>query len=331
MKIWQVSAGSYGRYYHDKFLDHGVALIGPGSPGEWTPNMGTPKQQDTIYDGSYVRRFASEMQHGDALVLRQGRAMIRAIGKVVHGYEYLDQFDDVNGWDLQHGRRVRWHKLEPPHEFDRDVFGANPRRFSRVHVPDVVDFVNKFVEDSQNEWQNDKPNLPKLPDQEPELSELPRDWRHLQELVSQIRRFLREYGETNQFGEESLSENESTAHFVVPFLRALGWPILNIAVQWKRIDVCVFDKLPRTPENCRFVIEVKQLYSGLEGDAINQARSYAINNDITIDNQYIVVTDGVRYRLFSANDRNDPASIAYANLERLRESHLRLFEIMKRS
>ena len=321
MAIWQVSAGNYGRYYHDVFLEYGVALIGPGNPREWTPEL-----SDEEFGGSYVRRFAEEMQHGDVLVLRQGRAMIQAVGRVVSDYEYLDQFDDVNGWDLQHGRRVRWYELQ--HNFDQDVFGANPPRFSRVCVPDVVDFVNEFVENLPDEPKNDLPNLPVA---EQELSNLPPNWRNVQELVDQIRGFLDEYNnEPNQFGQEKLSEDESIAHFVVPLLRALGWPILNIAVQWRRIDVSVFDRLPRTPENCRLVIEVKQLYSGIEGDALSQARGYASNNDIMGDNQYIVVTDGIRYRLFSANDADGPTQIAYANLEHLRESHLRLFERIKR-
>ena len=321
MPIWQVSAGNYGRYYHDVFLEFGVALIGPGNPGEWALEL-----PDEEFGGSYVRRFADEMQHGDVLVLRQGRAMIQAVGRVTGDYIYLDQFDDVNGWDLQHGRRVRWHELQ--HKFDQDVFGAIPQRFSRVYVPDVVDFVNEFVENLPDEPEND---LPDLPDIEPELLELPPNWRNVQELVDQIRGFLNEYGnEPNQFGQEDLSEDESITHFVVPLLRALGWPILNIAVQWRRIDVSVFDELPRTPENCRLVIEVKQLYSGIEGGALNQARGYAFNNEIMGDDRYIVVTDGIRYRLFLANDADDPTQIAYANLEHLRESHLRLFEGIKR-
>ena len=88
------------------------------------------------------------------------------------------------------------------------------------------------------------------------------------------------------FGEEYLSEDESITHFVVPLLHALGWSILNIAVQWRRIDVIVFDRLPRTPENCHLVIEVRKLNSGIEGYALSQARRYALDNDIIADNQY---------------------------------------------
>ena len=321
MAIWQVSAGDYGRHFHDVFLNYGVALIGPGDPGEWTP-----ERLDEEFEGSYVRRFANEMEDNDVLVLREGRSIIRAVGKVSGEYMYLNQFDDVNGWNLQHCRRVHWYEHDLPHIFNQDVFGAIPRRFSRVYNQDVVDFVNEYVEENLP----DEPNnaLPELPVAEPELSDLPPNWRNVQELVNQIREFLRAYNsEPNQFGEESILEDESVAHFVVPFLRALGWSNLNIAVKWRRIDVSVFDALPRNSANCRFVIEVKRLYTGIE-DALRQAKGYALANDIMGDNKFLVVTDGIRYRLYTTND-DDPTQIAYANLGCLKESHLDLFERMK--
>ncbi len=36
--IWQVSAGPADRSYADRFLEHGVALIGPGDTGPWRPD-----------------------------------------------------------------------------------------------------------------------------------------------------------------------------------------------------------------------------------------------------------------------------------------------------
>jgi hypothetical protein len=47
-------------------------------------------------------------------------------------------------------------------------------------------------------------------------------------------------------------------HFVVPLLRALGWPVEWIAIKWRNIDVAVFHGLPQTAEKCRFVIEAKR-------------------------------------------------------------------------
>ena len=46
-------------------------------------------------------------------------------------------------------------------------------------------------------------------------------------------------------------------------------------------------------------------------------------------NKFIVITDGIRYRFFTTND-GEPSQIAYANIEHLRESHLPLFERIKR-
>ncbi|MBN1661286.1 MAG: hypothetical protein JXA93_23030, partial [Anaerolineae bacterium] len=111
IQAWQVSGGPVNRSYVDLFLRHGVALIGPGDPGPWRAD-----RDDDPFGGSHVRRFAHEVQPGDIFLLRTGLSAICAVGLVASDYEYLAQFDDVNGWDLQHARRVRWCPL--PDEYD---------------------------------------------------------------------------------------------------------------------------------------------------------------------------------------------------------------------
>lgn len=125
--VWQVSAGPASRSYADVFLKYGVALVGPGDAGPWTA-----ERDDNEFEGGYVRRFASEVASGDVLLLRTGLATIGALGLVARDYQYGDAFDDVNGWDLQHVRRVRWGQLPAPHKFAGSAFGANPPRCSRV-------------------------------------------------------------------------------------------------------------------------------------------------------------------------------------------------------
>jgi hypothetical protein len=56
---------------------------------------------------------------------------------------YVNAFDDVNGWDLQHARRVRWCRLPAQHVFAGSTFGANPPRCSRVWSQDVVEFADR--------------------------------------------------------------------------------------------------------------------------------------------------------------------------------------------
>ena len=311
--IWQVSAGPTDRSYADQFVNHGVALIGPGDTGPWCF-----ERSDEEFGGGFVRRFAAELRVGDVLLLRTGLSTIRAVGLVACDYQYFPQFDDVNGWDLQHGRRVRWFSLPEPHDFGGRVFGAQPTRLSRVYSQGVVGYANRFVRSPPTDWQTRA--LPSLPVEEYTLQAPPPE---LRELVAQVHDLSERYWDEHVFGELPM-EDELVAHYVVPFLRALGWPAERIAVKWRHIDVSVFSKLPRVPEHCHYLIEAKRLGAGVEG-ALDQAIGYVSALGIQCD---VVVTDGIRYRMYEAT--KDFAPIAYANLARLKQSSLQLFNRMRR-
>ena len=311
--IWQVSAGPSDRSYADQFLSHGVALIGPGDAGRWCS-----ERSDEEFEGGFVRRFAIELREGDVLLLRTGLSTIRAVGLVVSEYQYLPQFDDVNGLDLQHGRRVRWCPLPEPYDFGGWVFGANPPRLSKIQSREVVEYANRFVQSPPTDWQ--ARTLPRLPAEEPKLELPPTE---LEEIVSQVHDLSDLYWNTEAFGERPM-EDELVAHYVIPFLRALGWPVERIAVKWRHVDVSVFSKLPRIPEHCHYLIEAKRLGMGVEG-ALEQAIGYVSALGIQCD---VVVTDGIRYRMYEAS--KDFAPVAYANLARLKHSSLELFKRMRR-
>ncbi|MGD9897100.1 MAG: hypothetical protein AB7T14_08525 [Candidatus Methylacidiphilaceae bacterium] len=311
--VWQVSAGPASRSYADVLLKHGVALIGPGDAGAWKT-----ERDDNEFEGGFVRRFASEVTIGDAILLRTGLATIAAVGLVASDYLYLNAFDDVNGWDLQHGRRVRWCRLLEPHTFEGSAFGANPPRCSRVWRQDVIDFTDRFIKSPPTHWQTAL--LPELLVEEPPIDEVPDG---LREIVAQAADLAPLFEDCQAFGEPP-SEDELIAHFTVPFLRTLGWPPERIAVKWRYIDVAVFHALPRTPENCQFVIEAKRLGAGVEG-ALEQAKGYVEALGSPRD---VIVTDGIRYRMYSCQSDFEP--IAYANLGRLKKSAAELFAHMKR-
>ena len=145
----------------------------------------------------------------------------------------------------------------------------------------------------------------------------------LQEIVAQVHDLSRLYGDVDAFGGYPM-EDELVAHYVVPFLRALGWPVERIAVKWRHIDMCVFSKLPRIPEHCHYLIEAKRLGTGLEG-ALEQALGYVSALEAQCD---VVVTDGIRYRMYEASKNFAP--VAYANLARLKQPSLELFKRMRR-
>jgi hypothetical protein len=311
--IWQLAGGQTARPYADVFLQYGVGLIGPGDAGPWKP-----ERDDDEFEGGFVRRFASEVRVGDIFLLRTGISRISAVGIVASDYLYLNQFDDVSGWDLQHARRVRWCKLPQEHTFTTPVFGANPTRCSRTWNAEVVDYADRFLNSPPTHWQTAA--LPELPPEEPPLEDVPTA---LQGLVAAANDLVPLLWDRQAFGEHP-SEDELIAHFVVPFLGALGWPPERIAVKWRYIDVAVFRALPRTPENCHLVIEAKRLGAGVEG-ALEQAKGYVEALGAPRD---VVVTDGIRYRMYSCQSAFEP--IAYANLGRLKKSATELFARMKR-
>ena len=314
--IWQIAAGTADRDYTNLFLRHDIALIGPGWPGEWSAD-----RSDEEFEGNFVRLFASELRIGDTLLLRKGRSIIRAVGLVESDYEFFEQFDDVNGWDLQHGRRVRWHELSKPHDFGKPVFGNSPSRISRVWSNEVVEYSNRLFASYFADLQARSLNslLPKLED----IDSPPKE---LQEIVNKARGHS--YWDKEKFGVLP-SEAELVAHYVVPLLRALGWSIELIAVEWDKIDVCVFSKFPRTVKHCHLLIEAKRLGTGFEY-ASQQAFEYASRLDIQCD---VVVTDGIRYRMYEAIKDSNPIEyeqVAYANLSNLKKPSLELFDRMRK-
>ena len=95
-------------------------------------------------------------------------------------------------------------------------------------------------------------------------------------------------------------------------------------MKWRHIDVSVFSKLPRIPEHCHYLIEAKRLGAGVEG-ALGQAIGYLSDLGVQRD---VVVSDGIRYRMYEAG--KDFAPVAYANIARLKQSSLELFNRMRR-
>lgn len=313
LSVWQLGGGPASRPYADVFLKHGVGLIGPGDAGAWKP-----ERDDDEFEGGFVRRFVSEMQVGDVVLLRTGIATITAVGIVASDYMYLNQFDDVNGWDLQHARRIRWIRLPQEYTFGTQVFGANPTRCSRIWNEEVKDYAGRFLNSPPTHWQETP--LPELPGEEPGLDKVPLA---IEGIVAQAQDLAGLFLDHQNFG-DCPTEDEMVAHFVVPFLQALGWPPERIAVKWRYIDVALFESLPRIPGNCRFVIEAKRFGAGVEG-ALEQAKGYVETLGVPCD---VIVADGIRYRMYSCE--NGFAPVAYANLIRLKQTATDLFTRLRR-
>ena len=108
-KIWQVAAGDANRNYADFCLAWGVILIGPGAAGPWPAcQEGFNKAGISGKKISDIRRFAEGISDNDIVVLKVGTTDVYGVGIVKGEYQHCLEFGDVDGWDLEHVRRVKW-------------------------------------------------------------------------------------------------------------------------------------------------------------------------------------------------------------------------------
>jgi hypothetical protein len=322
--IWQHAAGDTNRNYADVCLKWDVIVNGPGYVGAW-PDC----QEDLRSDGwsrkvTDLWRFAEEMKDGDLVVLRIGTATVLGFGKIVGSYEWRDEFGDIDGWDLQHIRRVRWVWKDQ----------NNPKAFD-TYALKLGDTTQKLDDGPVTEW------LSNLPVDDDALSrpliDLPTQGTPIDISLTEISEFLFDHGVAsasisallNEVGELTRianwykrsgtgpSEHETVAYLVVPLLRSLGWTPQRMAVEWNHVDVALFERLPRSDETLRVVVEAKKKGNSCLS-AMSQAMSYS---DGKAACHRLIVTDGLRYGVYTRSKVEPFHLYAYLNLTRLRHGY----------
>ena len=321
--IWQQAAGDTDRDYSELCLKWDVILNGPGYAGPW------PDCEKTLLNDQWssrkvtdLRRFSEQMQDGDLVVLRIGTATVLGVGQIVGPYEWLDIFGDVDGWDLQHVRRVRWlwRNQNAPQTFGTYTlkFGDTTQILDQKPVMEWLE--NLSISDDSA----DRPlvALPSLPEKNEisvaEISEFLFD--HGVASTS-IRTLLNEIGELTRIAKwyqrsTKPSEHETVVYLIVPLLRALGWTPQRMAVEWNHVDVALFDQLPRSDQSLRAVVEAKKMDNSCL-TAMSQALSYAEGKNGC---HRLIVTDGLRYGVYVRNEKTF-SIYAYLNLTRLRHDY----------
>lgn len=319
--IWQQAAGDTDRDYADICVKWSVILNGPGGHGPWPQCEGqiAEVQQRKAAD---LRRFAKEMAAGDLVVLRRGTSKVVAVGSIVGEYEWNDGFGDIDGWDIQHVRRVRWHW----HDL------ANPKDFG-AYALHLGDTTQRLAPGKVAQWVSELPfpetqalhaGLPALP---PEPNEV---------ALSGISTYLFDHGVASTaitqlvgvvnellrigawYGRSQVpSEHETVAMLVVPLLRTLGWTPQKMGIEWKHVDVALFQKLPRDDQNLRVVVEAKRMNLSCLS-AQSQAQRYA---DGHTSCHRLIVTDGLRYGVYRRTQEGSFKLHAYLNLARLRDEY----------
>lgn len=322
--IWQQASGDTDRDYADLCLQWDVILNGPGYAGPW-PEC----KKILLEDGrsprkmTDLRRFCVDMKDGDIVVLRRGTSTVVGIGQVVGNYEWRDEFSDVDGWDLEHVRRVRWLWKHP----------GTPKCFA-TYTLKQGDTTQPLDSAPVNEW------LSSITVADEDLNRplivLPESGQNAEASLQEISEYLFDHGVasasiqhlTNEMDElvriarwyqraGMPSEHETVAYLIAPLLRGIGWTPQRMAIEWNHVDLALFDRLPRSNDTLTVVVEAKKMNASCLS-AMSQARSYAEGKTGC---HRLIVTDGLRYGIYVQDKTGVFHLYSYMNLTNLRKDY----------
>lgn len=325
--IWQIACGDNRTNYDKVFLDHDVMLLGPGNPGPYRDETEYPTKNWTR-----IRAFVKKPKGYDLVLMRRGHEVIH-LGIAAYAgdadYVWLEEFADVNGWDLQHTRRVFWDRRNILSKYPdlRNIFRSNKQQpaFSEVHLPAVKRISEEIISNLTEQYHTAHGELNKLPPKPVELdinefgsllfSEGLSDSsvNGVMKTIQKARR-LQNWYKSNEFLDRP-SEHETVAHLILPLLLAVGWSEQQLAIEWKRVDLACFNN-PRKLDSIKIICEAKKQGKSLES-AYHQAIEYTRKLKL-VGCKFILITDGVRLQLFEKAGGWPESPTHYLNLDKLR-------------
>jgi len=293
--IWQVAAGDGSRDYADVFLKFGVILVGPGSEGGYFSNKDAYNNPDSWAYRPFIKTIAEELAKGDLVVLKRPNGCnweIVAVGEITSDYVHENVFGDVDGWDIQHCRKINW-KTPTSQSI---ISGLRRGTLIRVNNQRAINEANQVWVNGQQVISNAIPPEPEeisvdqlidslmiegLPGQNAEL---------IANTIWRLRRVAKWYSSHGS----DVGEHEIRTFLIAPLLTSLGWAEQKIKIEWHNIDVALFDTPYSENSKPLVIIESKRLWDGLRY-APNQAISYAQTYPTC---ERFIVSDGIRYKLY---------------------------------
>ena len=318
MAVWQCAAGDGNRDYADVFLKYGVFLVGPGSDGPYFGNEGAYNDPDSASCRPFIKPFAEHLAIGDRLILKRPSSQqweILAVGEVVSDYLHSQVFADVEGWDLQHCRSVRW-KTPRSQEI---VGGLTRGTLKGVNIPSVIAAADQVWTSGQDAATTPLPIERKRISVDEVVDALMSEGIPVQraQLMTDTIWRLRRVAQWYQTHGADVGEHEIRTFLIVPLLTSLGWAEQKVKIEWNRMDVVLFDTAyKRGVSNPLVIIESKRLFDGMR-HAADQASVYAKAYPSC---QRFIVSDGIRYKLFVRDGQGWRFS-AYMNLLYPMQSH----------
>lgn len=320
--LWQIGAGDTERSYGEICLKFDVMIAGPGDLGKYDrerySHLGDIRNS--------LRRMCTEASKGDIVLLRLGTGDVLAIGEIADDCsDWLEAFADVDGWDLQHVRRVRWF-ANSAKTFPPQTLGTKARTFAAVKVARI----REWVESLQIPESDRTRQLAQLPPAgtviDPQqlgrslfIEGLPSEYvDKLIATLASLQRVASWYRNDTKMPAGRPSEQETVCYLVIPFLFSLGWSQQTAAVQWKNVDVALFRGMPPSDATLACVVEAKLLGRSVF-TPLGQARNYAIQPGRAACDR-LLVTDGIRYALHRRQE-NEFRLEAYLNILKMRDAY----------
>src|SRR5208283_2130548 len=178
-------------------------------------------------------------------------------------------FGDVDGWDLQIVRRVRylWSYNHSPQMFPTQTLKFGPTILPLDSTP-VIEWL-KNLQIPDKERTRDLRVLPSsCEDGKPRTMLSTKDIGEclydrgissdsINTLLTNIDELSRIAGWYSRAGLD-VSEHETIAYLTVPLLKCLGWSPQRMALQREYVDIALFNKLPRDNANLSVVVEAKK-------------------------------------------------------------------------
>jgi hypothetical protein len=324
-RTWQIAAGDTERNYAALCLKWDVALMGPGKFGPWKREAPYSQQQTGVKPKKLtdIKRFCEKIQDGDLVVLHIGTASVCGVGVVVGQTQWNDFFGDVDGWDLQHVRRVRW-LWKQTKDFSTYALKLGDTAQKLTSQP-VLEWLSS-LDIAESDFARTLADLRYSDGVPRDTADTIAEYLFAQGIASHsIRELTTEISELARIAKWyqsacSPSENETVAYLVIPLLRALGWTPQKMAVEWHKVDIALFRSLPRDPNNLAAVVEAKR--KGLSClTAKSQAQGYAEQHGTNLCRR-LIVTDGIRYAVFFRSKSGfEEHPKAYLNLADMRSEY----------
>jgi hypothetical protein len=326
---WQIGTGDGSRGYVGLFFKHGVAVVGPGDPGE----EGTEVAKRYYTDNGTITNWGgvlNQVKVDHWLIARPGTGRIAAVGRVTGPMRYGRFFEDVEGWDLQHYVPVEWYQ---PATEDK-ILHLKRNCLTRATIQDCyleevfeairnTPFVRMEPEHSVDTLQSpEEESIEAVADALVDKGVRVQDAENVMRTIQRIVRLTHWYYDNDR----AVLEHEIRAFLVLPLLQALGWSEQCMKLEYGRSDVALFGRPFRAEDkpSPEVILEAKTFGNGLaytQGQALTYGATFK-------ECMRFVTTNGFRYRTYERRGE-ELVPTGYVNLLRLRKSNVLEPELMK--